>query len=379
MELTPDDNEMYELDKHTARRYRFHGVGVDRPDATVVVACDQHTDPKFLPFRARALTTTTPPAAAVVANVWDALEFIERHEREVHQGFAAPARSAVPYLPLNPADATAVLPVVPAAVPFRGPSVHVVAVPNGVMGAVLPGPALQLRHRSARPVVVRSIKLADGGHLVTLPADGFPGATWEVRVPPAAYVAPAPSPATGPAPYRAEDHAANACSRCGGWVKDDPARMVLPPPLGSLSATHPATLCGSCSDGLVELVNAYVRSEPAPATGPAVGPIATGGFTNVKENAATTGDYCRHCDVFIGFGGAGVAREPEGMSPEWLAAHCWVCRRSAHELQAEAAGKCPNCLATLERCNAGGCGQRQAPGWRVAAQLQDGNGMEVRG
>lgn len=300
-----DDNELYELDKHTAREYRLvqHTAGI-------AVACARHV-------------SNAPDVAALVATSWDVLEFIEAHEREAH---AAPERP-VPYLPLNTADATAVLPLVTSRPlpPAVVPAVHVVAVPNGAAGAILPGPRLQLRHRSARPVVVRSILLADGDHLVTLPADGFTGATWEVRVPSAAYARAGTSPATGPAPYRAEDHAADACSRCGGWVKTDPARMVLPPPLGSLSATHPATLCGSCSEGLVDLVAAYVKSEPAPADGGSW-PMGTGLTLRVDLDN----------------------------------------------------DKCSNCLATIVRCNASGCGQRQAPGWRVE-QRPGHNGTEVRG
>jgi hypothetical protein len=45
-------------------------------------------------------------------------------------------------------------------------------------------------------------------------------------------------------------------------------------------------------------------------------------------------DLCRHCDVFVGFGGAGVVKQPEGKTMEWLASHCWVCRRSRDEIRA---------------------------------------------
>jgi hypothetical protein len=44
-------------------------------------------------------------------------------------------------------------------------------------------------------------------------------------------------------------------------------------------------------------------------------------------------DLCRRCDVYIGYGGVGVARRPEGKSPEWLAEHCWVCHRSREEIR----------------------------------------------
>lgn len=328
--MQDDDNELYELDKHTASAYAFLVAVPERTGTPVVrVACQRHTDPAYLPFRARALTTTTPPAAAVVSDVWSMLEFIERHELEAHGAVARP----VPYLPVNEADATAVLPVLPEvappAPPLHHPSVHVVAVPNGAAGAMLPGARVQLRHRSARPVVVRSIRLADGSHLVTLPADGFPGATWELRTP--AYVAPEHSPATGPARYVASDHAADVCGRCGADVRKDQARDVLPPPYGSLNAAYPLTLCGSCSDGLVDLVAAYV----APATAPATGPAA-------ETDPATApgmrpGMYCRPCDVYVGFGAAGIVRVPEDRADDrdWLASHCWMCKRSNEQIVRE--------------------------------------------
>jgi hypothetical protein len=44
-------------------------------------------------------------------------------------------------------------------------------------------------------------------------------------------------------------------------------------------------------------------------------------------------DLCRRCDVFVGFGGAGIARQPEGKSVDWLASHCWVCHRSRDEVR----------------------------------------------
>lgn len=50
---------------------------------------------------------------------------------------------------------------------------------------------------------------------------------------------------------------------------------------------------------------------------------------------------CRLCDVFVGYGAAGVARPPEEHAgdPVWLADHCWVCGRSRDEIaEAVAAG-----------------------------------------
>jgi hypothetical protein len=44
---------------------------------------------------------------------------------------------------------------------------------------------------------------------------------------------------------------------------------------------------------------------------------------------------CRHCDVFVGFGAAGVAKQPEGKDRQWLATHCWVCEKSEDEVRAE--------------------------------------------
>jgi hypothetical protein len=35
-----------------------------------------------------------------------------------------------------------------------------------------------------------------------------------------------------------------------------------------------------------------------------------------------------------GFGGAGVARLPEGRDMEWLGTHCWICHRSAKAIAA---------------------------------------------
>ena len=45
-------------------------------------------------------------------------------------------------------------------------------------------------------------------------------------------------------------------------------------------------------------------------------------------------DYCRRCDVFIGYGGAGVARPPEDRDRDiaWLVDHCWVCGRHRDEI-----------------------------------------------
>lgn len=45
-------------------------------------------------------------------------------------------------------------------------------------------------------------------------------------------------------------------------------------------------------------------------------------------------DVCKYCDVFVGFGGAGAAMQPEGKTMEWLASHCWVCHRSRDEIRA---------------------------------------------
>lgn len=45
-----------------------------------------------------------------------------------------------------------------------------------------------------------------------------------------------------------------------------------------------------------------------------------------------TPDLCRRCDVYIGYGAAGVVRKPEGRDEAWLSTHCWVCGRSAQEV-----------------------------------------------
>ena len=49
-------------------------------------------------------------------------------------------------------------------------------------------------------------------------------------------------------------------------------------------------------------------------------------------------NYCRRCDLFIGYGAAGVARPPEERAgdEEWLRSHCWICGRSRDEIAAEA-------------------------------------------
>jgi hypothetical protein len=360
-----DENELYELDKHTATAYVFvTAVRESTGKPVTYVACQRHTEPAALPFRARALANMTPRSAAVVANVWDVLEFIEQHEHEHHGGPAAP----VPYLP---ADTTAVLPIVasagnrPPASAIHGASTNG-SIPPGTDWTALAGVGLDVRHRSGRAVPVHRVDYTDGSQVFTLPADGFPGATWEIRAS-APYVAPAPfratghvtsidpltcghpvpdrwistecvicrtylrlsgmePPATGSARPAYLDRAADACGRCGADVRKDPAQMVLPPPLGSLSAAHPMTLCGPCNDGIVALVAAYVSSPPA---APEPGTL---------ENLSERGAYCRHCDVFTGYGAAGVVKPPEGKSPEWLAVHCWMCKRSAAEISAGVRG-----------------------------------------
>lgn len=37
------------------------------------------------------------------------------------------------------------------------------------------------------------------------------------------------------------------------------------------------------------------------------------------------GDYCRRCDLFIGYGAAGVFMPPEDKDETWLREHCWCC------------------------------------------------------
>jgi flavin-dependent thymidylate synthase len=54
---------------------------------------------------------------------------------------------------------------------------------------------------------------------------------------------------------------------------------------------------------------------------------------------------CKRCDVFVGFGGAGVAKQPEGKTEEWLRTHCWVCGRSAGEIAREQE---PELMAAVE-------------------------------
>lgn len=46
---------------------------------------------------------------------------------------------------------------------------------------------------------------------------------------------------------------------------------------------------------------------------------------------------CKACDVFIGYGAAGVARKPDDVPADQLDRICWVCRRTPEQLMA--AGK----------------------------------------
>jgi flavin-dependent thymidylate synthase len=41
---------------------------------------------------------------------------------------------------------------------------------------------------------------------------------------------------------------------------------------------------------------------------------------------------CKKCDVFVGFGALGVAKQPDDKSAGWLESHCWVCGRSREEI-----------------------------------------------
>jgi hypothetical protein len=36
-------------------------------------------------------------------------------------------------------------------------------------------------------------------------------------------------------------------------------------------------------------------------------------------------NYCRQCDLFTGYGGAGVCVPPEGKDDLWLMTCCWGC------------------------------------------------------
>jgi hypothetical protein len=47
--------------------------------------------------------------------------------------------------------------------------------------------------------------------------------------------------------------------------------------------------------------------------------------------------YCRRCDLFIGFGAAGIAHPPAEHETDigWLETHCWICRRTAQEIAAD--------------------------------------------
>jgi hypothetical protein len=36
-------------------------------------------------------------------------------------------------------------------------------------------------------------------------------------------------------------------------------------------------------------------------------------------------NYCRHCDLFTGYGALGVCRPPGGQDAGWLRVRCWGC------------------------------------------------------
>lgn len=44
---------------------------------------------------------------------------------------------------------------------------------------------------------------------------------------------------------------------------------------------------------------------------------------------------CRRCDVFVGYGAAGVVERPTGTARDvqWLKSHCWMCERSREEIE----------------------------------------------
>jgi hypothetical protein len=48
---------------------------------------------------------------------------------------------------------------------------------------------------------------------------------------------------------------------------------------------------------------------------------------------------CRHCDCYVGLGGAGVFMRPEGFDQAWLASHCWGCGRSEAEVRERPYGR----------------------------------------
>lgn len=41
---------------------------------------------------------------------------------------------------------------------------------------------------------------------------------------------------------------------------------------------------------------------------------------------------CKKCDVYVGFGAAGIAKQPKGKNELWLDTHCWICERSEVEI-----------------------------------------------
>jgi hypothetical protein len=57
--------------------------------------------------------------------------------------------------------------------------------------------------------------------------------------------------------------------------------------------------------------------------------MAQGWLVPIDDDAL----LCRKCDVFVGFGGAGVARVPD-VPPAQLDEVCWICLRSRDEIAA---------------------------------------------
>lgn len=45
-------------------------------------------------------------------------------------------------------------------------------------------------------------------------------------------------------------------------------------------------------------------------------------------------NYCRHCDLFIGYGAAGICLPPDDKDADWLRTHCWGCGKSESEIHA---------------------------------------------
>lgn len=53
---------------------------------------------------------------------------------------------------------------------------------------------------------------------------------------------------------------------------------------------------------------------------------------------ATNSILCKRCDIWVGFGAAGIFVAPTNKSYDWLTGHCWSCGRSRADVIADPRG-----------------------------------------